>query len=112
MGLVTIISNGTDLGLHPSTIILARRRAKRAEAVSGEIGRRMHVRQRKGEMMYQHPRWIRGSDVEVRFGSGSGPFALNAEPEPGVLFGQLPNLEPERAFTFGSVFERVRTENF
>jgi hypothetical protein len=53
-----------------------------------------------------------GSDVKVRFGSGSGPFALNAEPEPGVLFGQLPNLEPERAFTFGSAFERVRTENF
>jgi hypothetical protein len=36
---------------------------ERAEAVSGEIGRRMHVRQRKGEMMYQHPRWLRGFDV-------------------------------------------------
>jgi hypothetical protein len=63
MGLVTIINNGTDLGLHPSAIILARRRAKRAEAVSSEIGRRIDVRQRKGEMMYQHPRWLRGFDV-------------------------------------------------
>jgi hypothetical protein len=52
------------------------------------------------------------SDVKVRFGSGSGPFALNAEPEPGVAFGQLPNLELERVFTFGSAFEHVRTEIF
>jgi hypothetical protein len=43
-----------------------------------------------------------------RFGSGSGPFALNAEPEPGVRFGQQLNLEPERAFRFGSAFERVQ----
>jgi hypothetical protein len=31
----------------------------------------------------------------VRFGSGSGHFALNAEPEPDVRFRQTPNLEPE-----------------
>jgi hypothetical protein len=31
----------------------------------------------------------------VRFGSGSGPFSLNAEPEPDVRFGKMPNLEPE-----------------
>ena len=46
---------------------------------------------------------------EVRFGSGSGPFALNPEPEPGVRFRKSLNLEPEPAFRFGSAFERVRT---
>jgi hypothetical protein len=54
----------------------------------------------------------RASDGKVRFGSGSGPSALNTEPEPGVRFRQLPNLEPEPAFGFGSAFERVRTEIF
>ena len=49
------------------------------------------------------------SGGKVRFGSGSVPFALNAEPEPGVRFRRLPNLEPERRFRFGSAFERVRT---
>ncbi|KAJ7090478.1 hypothetical protein C8R44DRAFT_750993 [Mycena epipterygia] len=44
-----------------------------------------------------HTTWF--SAGKVRFGSGSGPFALNAEPERGVRFGQLPNLEPERAFS-------------
>ena len=48
---------------------------------------------------------------KVRFGSGSGPLALNAEPEPGVRFRQPPNLEPERGFRFGSAFERVRTRS-
>ena len=48
-------------------------------------------------------------ESKVRFGSGSGPFALNAEPERRVRFGQLPNLEPERAFRFSPAFERVRT---
>ncbi|KAJ7127694.1 hypothetical protein C8R44DRAFT_733132 [Mycena epipterygia] len=52
---------------------------------------------------------ISSSAGKVRFGSGSGPFALNAEPERGVRFGQLPNLEPEHAFRFSSAFERVRT---
>jgi hypothetical protein len=32
----------------------------------------------------------------VRFGSGSGHFALNAEPEPGVRFGVRTRSEPEK----------------
>jgi len=40
----------------------------------------------------------------VRFGSGSGHFALNAEPEPGVRFRQMLNLEPEP----GVQVQRVR----
>ncbi|KAJ7267340.1 hypothetical protein C8J57DRAFT_1228924 [Mycena rebaudengoi] len=35
---------------------------------------------------------------KVRFGSGSEPLGQNAEPEPGVRFWHLPNLEPEPAF--------------
>ncbi|KAJ7142892.1 hypothetical protein C8R44DRAFT_726196 [Mycena epipterygia] len=42
---------------------------------------------------------IRRSRGAHRYATGSGPFALNAEPERGVRFGQLPNLEPERAFS-------------
>ncbi|KAJ7831102.1 hypothetical protein B0H13DRAFT_1915595 [Mycena leptocephala] len=38
------------------------------------------------------------SDGKVQLGSGSGHFALNAEPEPGIRF------------RFGSAFERVRTQ--
>ena len=53
---------------------------------------------------------ISRSGGTVRFGSGSGPLAPNAEPEPGVRFGESPNLEPERTFGFGSAFERVRTQ--
>ncbi|KAJ7506325.1 hypothetical protein B0H11DRAFT_2327372 [Mycena galericulata] len=48
---------------------------------------------------------------KVRFGSSSGPCALNAEPERGVRLGQIPNLEPECAFRFSSAFERVRTSH-
>ena len=50
-----------------------------------------------------------GSAGKVRFGSGSEPLALNAEPEPGVRFRPPPNLEPERAFRFGSGSNAVRT---
>ncbi|KAJ7262465.1 hypothetical protein C8J57DRAFT_453921 [Mycena rebaudengoi] len=46
---------------------------------------------------------------KVRFGSGSGPFPLNSEPEPRIRFRECLNLEPEPAFRFGSAFERVRT---
>ncbi|KAF8133574.1 hypothetical protein K438DRAFT_2127778 [Mycena galopus ATCC 62051] len=45
------------------------------------------------------------SGGKVRFGSGSGPFWPNAEPEPRVRFSNSPNLEPERAFRFGSASE-------
>ncbi|KAJ7626180.1 hypothetical protein FB45DRAFT_1005325 [Roridomyces roridus] len=45
-------------------------------------------------------------DLHVHPGSiqrfASAPFFPNPEPEPGVRFGPLPNLEPERAFAFGS----------
>ncbi|KAJ7794465.1 hypothetical protein B0H14DRAFT_2621898 [Mycena olivaceomarginata] len=41
-----------------------------------------------------HP-WSAG---KVRFGSDSEPLVLNAEPEWGVWFGQLPYLESEPAF--------------
>lgn len=46
---------------------------------------------------------------KVRFGSGSGLVALNAEPEPCVQFRQSSNLEPEPAFRFSLAFKRVRT---
>ena len=46
---------------------------------------------------------------KVRFGSGSEPLALNAEPEPGVRFRPPPNLEPVRAFRFGSGPNAVQT---
>ncbi|KAJ6558399.1 hypothetical protein B0H19DRAFT_1070915 [Mycena capillaripes] len=50
------------------------------------------------------------SGGKVRFGSGSGgPFALNAEPEPGVRSGQAPNLEPERRVQVQGVRFGVRT---
>ncbi|KAJ7920416.1 hypothetical protein B0H13DRAFT_1867626 [Mycena leptocephala] len=42
--------------------------------------------------------WKINSDGKVQLGSGSGHFALNAEPEPGIRF------------RFGSAFERVRTQ--
>jgi hypothetical protein len=38
-----------------------------------------------------------------RFGSGSGPLALYAEPESYARFGQVLNLEPERTFKFERV---------
>ncbi|KAJ6528138.1 hypothetical protein B0H19DRAFT_1083665 [Mycena capillaripes] len=46
---------------------------------------------------------------KARFGLGSEPFALNAEPEPGVRFGHLLNFEPELVFGFDSAFEHVGT---
>ncbi|KAK7036272.1 hypothetical protein R3P38DRAFT_3184055 [Favolaschia claudopus] len=49
------------------------------------------------------------SDGKVRFGSGSGHFASNAEPERGVAFSNSLNLNLNAAFRFGSAFERVRT---
>ncbi|KAJ7501429.1 hypothetical protein B0H11DRAFT_1908288 [Mycena galericulata] len=39
---------------------------------------------------------------KVRFGSGSGAFSPNAEPEPRVRFIKLVNLEPEPAFSLPS----------
>ncbi|KAJ7865916.1 hypothetical protein B0H14DRAFT_2573693 [Mycena olivaceomarginata] len=48
-----------------------------------------------------HP-WSAG---KVRFGSDSEPLVLNAEPEWGVWFGQLPYLESEPAFRFKHVEE-------
>ncbi|KAJ7662737.1 hypothetical protein DFH06DRAFT_1128948 [Mycena polygramma] len=54
-------------------------------------------------------RRIRNSVGKVRFGSGSGTFSSNAEPELRFGSGIALNLEPERAFRFGSAFERVRT---
>jgi hypothetical protein len=53
---------------------------------------------------------VTASVGKVWFSSGSGPFALNTEPERGVRFRQLPNLEPERAFRFSLAFEHVRTQ--
>ncbi|KAJ6615288.1 hypothetical protein B0H10DRAFT_1949996 [Mycena sp. CBHHK59/15] len=53
---------------------------------------------------------LKGSAGKVRFGSGSGPFALNTEPEPRVRFRPLLNPEPEPVFSQnlahkGSAFE-------
>ncbi|KAJ7898109.1 hypothetical protein B0H13DRAFT_1884420 [Mycena leptocephala] len=51
---------------------------------------------------------------EVRFGSGSGYFCPNAEPEPRVRFKELSNLNLNLAFgfsAFGSAFEQVRAPN-
>ena len=54
-------------------------------------------------------RRLPASAGKVRFGSGSEPLALNTEPELGVRFRPPPNLEPERAFRFGSGSNAVRT---
>ncbi|KAJ7456818.1 hypothetical protein B0H11DRAFT_2321572 [Mycena galericulata] len=60
------------------------------------------------ELLGMQPSSFSNSAGKVRFGSGSGPLALNAEPEPRVRFRPALNLEPERALRFGSAFERVR----
>ncbi|KAJ7626821.1 hypothetical protein FB45DRAFT_868106 [Roridomyces roridus] len=50
------------------------------------------------------------SDGSVRFGSRSGLFSPNAEPEPNVRFKKKLNAELERVFTFSSAFERKITQ--